>query len=84
MSQHLARAGALRGAGADHAGLLEQLGLTDRASHRPGALSGGEQQRLTVGLALVGAPRLVVADEPTAELDSGNAERVFDALQDAA
>ena len=60
------------------------VGLADRARHRPDALSGGEQQRLAVAMALVGAPALVVADEPTAELDHENADRVMDALLAAA
>lgn len=68
----------------DHARLIDRLGLTDRTHHRPAALSGGEQQRLAVGLALVGRPRLIVADEPTAELDSTNADRVLDAMREAA
>ncbi|HEU5036946.1 MAG TPA: ATP-binding cassette domain-containing protein [Nocardioides sp.] len=59
---------------------LAAVGLADRAGHRPEALSGGEQQRLAVAMALVGRPALVVADEPTAELDHANADRVMDAL----
>jgi ABC-type lipoprotein export system ATPase subunit len=59
---------------------LELLGLTARAHGRPGQLSGGEQQRLAVAAALIHAPDLVVADEPTAELDDPNAERVIAAL----
>lgn len=84
VAQHVAQVRALRGAEVDGDALLGVLGLTDRADHRPAALSGGEQQRLAVGLALVGEPRLVVADEPTAELDSDNATRMLDALRDAA
>lgn len=63
---------------------LAAVGLAERADHVPSALSGGEQQRLAVALALVGAPDLVVADEPTAELDHANADRVMDALLAAA
>lgn len=63
---------------------LAAVGLTDRADHRPGALSGGEQQRLAVSMALVGTPPLIVADEPTAELDHVNADLVMDALLAAA
>jgi putative ABC transport system ATP-binding protein len=84
VSQHMAQAAAQRGVDDDHAGLLDRLGLADRSHHRPATLSGGEQQRLAVGLALVGRPRLVVADEPTAELDSDHAARVLDVMREAA
>jgi ABC-type lipoprotein export system ATPase subunit len=69
------------GRGPDHLDeALDAVGLGHRADHRPDALSGGEQQRLAVALALVGRPELVVADEPTAELDHQNADLVMDAL----
>ena len=64
--------------------VLDRLGLVAQSDHRPGQLSGGEQQRLAVAAALMHAPDLVVADEPTAELDDPNAERVVNALLDAA
>jgi putative ABC transport system ATP-binding protein/macrolide transport system ATP-binding/permease protein len=64
--------------------LLDRLGLADRADHRPGQLSGGEQQRLAVACGVVGAPALVVADEPTAELDTAAAERVLAAMEELA
>jgi putative ABC transport system ATP-binding protein len=54
--------------------ILDSLGLGHRLHHRPGQLSGGEQQRLAVASAVTGAPSLVVLDEPTAELDRGSAE----------
>ena len=75
-----------RGAGgaAHAAGALAAVGLSARADHLPAALSGGEQQRLAVAIALVGAPDLVVADEPTAELDHANADLVLAALLEAA
>ncbi len=66
------------GWGADET--LERLGLTHRAGARPGQLSGGEQQRLAVAAALMQAPPLIVADEPTAELDDANAGVVIDAF----
>jgi putative ABC transport system ATP-binding protein/macrolide transport system ATP-binding/permease protein len=64
--------------------LLGRLGLDDRADHRPGQLSGGEQQRLAVACGVVGGPALVVADEPTAELDTAAAERVLAAMEELA
>jgi putative ABC transport system ATP-binding protein len=73
--EHLVAAGRLRGvrraaAAAEGAELLDLLGIADRADHLPGQLSGGEQQRLAFAQAVVGRPALVVADEPTSELDS--------------
>ena len=81
----LRQVAAWRGAGRDQpAAALAAVGLADRARHRPDALSGGEQQRLAVAMALVGRPDLVVADEPTAELDHATADLVMDALLAAA
>jgi putative ABC transport system ATP-binding protein len=60
--------------------LLAVLGLEHRADHRPEQLSGGEQQRLAFAAAVIGGPALVVADEPTAELDSEAGERLMQAL----
>jgi putative ABC transport system ATP-binding protein len=57
--------------------LLAVLGLEHRAGHRPEQLSGGEQQRLAFAAAVIGGPALVVADEPTAELDSDAGERLM-------
>jgi lipoprotein-releasing system ATP-binding protein len=60
--------------------LLGYLGLKDRVSHRPGELSGGEQQRVAIARAVANAPRILLADEPTGNLDPRTSERVFSAL----
>ncbi len=73
--------GVEQGQAQDHAlDLLARVGLTERAGHRPAALSGGEQQRVAFCRALANKPRLLLADEPTGNLDPATSERVFDAL----
>ena len=60
--------------------LLSYLGLKDRLSHRPAELSGGEQQRVAIARAVANAPRLLLADEPTGNLDPRTSQHVFNAL----
>ncbi len=63
--------------------MLEILGLTDRRRHLPNQLSGGQQQRVAIGRALITKPKLILADEPTGNLDSKNSQEVLDLLMKA-
>lgn len=61
--------------------LLEQVGLGDRLDHRPDRLSGGEQQRVALAVAMANHPNLLIADEPTGEVDSESANQIFDTMR---
>ncbi|MBK8833624.1 MAG: ABC transporter ATP-binding protein [Anaerolineae bacterium] len=75
-----ARADALRAARA----ILDQMGLGARRGHRPAELSGGEQQRVAIARAIITRPPLILADEPTGDLDAAGAEAVVSMLRDLA
>ncbi len=64
--------------------MLDRLGLGHRLTHRPDAMSGGEQQRVAIGRALVTDPALILADEPTGNLDTANSTAVCELLRDLA
>jgi len=77
----LSRGVAHRQALAAAAKWLERVGLAERADHRSGELSGGEQQRVSLARALVTEPKLLLADEPTGDLDAATADAVFTLIQ---
>jgi ABC-type lipoprotein export system ATPase subunit len=82
--EHLELAARLRGISirdAQPEQFLERLGLSARSGHRPNQLSGGEQQRVAIAFASIGQPALLVADEPTGQLDHTTVESVLDAFE---
>lgn len=82
VSEHMGLAAKLRRADTSGiAPLLEELGIDHRTNNKPDELSGGEQQRLAFAQAILGAPRIVAADEPTAELDSVTADHLIDLMK---
>lgn len=62
--------------------LLERVGLSDRINHRPSELSGGEQQRIAICRSLANSPNLILADEPTGNLDVDNSQQVFEVIKE--
>ncbi|WP_228713667.1 ABC transporter ATP-binding protein [Prauserella endophytica] len=84
VAEHVALGARLRGAGGDPAALLDALGLGSRAGRRPAQLSGGEQQRVALAFAAAGGPPVLLADEPSAQLDRAATGLVVGALRELA
>ncbi|HVL65452.1 MAG TPA: ATP-binding cassette domain-containing protein [Actinomycetota bacterium] len=79
--EHLELAGRLRRASVDPGALLDAVGLAHRGDNTPSEMSGGEQQRLAFAQAITGGPAIVLADEPTAELDRGTAVSLIEVIR---
>lgn len=84
VGEHLAAAATRRSYAGDPGELLDQLGVGQRRDHKPGQLSGGEQQRVAFAQAVIGNPAVVIADEPTAELDTKSGRSLLGAVRDLA
>ncbi len=80
MMPALLRSGTDHGAQERAAGLLEEVGLAERLTHRPAELSGGEQQRVAVARALMNDPAIILADEPSGNLDEANSDILHDLM----
>ena len=80
--EQVVRVAERRGVGVEESReMLDALGLAARADHLPDQMSGGEQQRLAFARGAVGSPAVIIADEPTAELDTASTDRVLDAIE---
>jgi putative ABC transport system ATP-binding protein len=82
LARYLGRNGGAAGDDQEFARVLELLGIASRLDHKPAALSGGEQQRVAIARAIVNHPAILLADEPTGNLDTANSQAVLEILRD--